>query len=405
MKSSDGLDPNSATDPKSATVFSHIRRLQLILLAAVSIIIYGVFHGQFYESNMSSLRPVRRLEEEPIPEPKIFKRDEELIDATTDKVDDLPKPANKPFSKLAIMILYGNDTWPAWFNAFVTTTQFSPDVDWFFIFPEENLPPMIKLPSTIKIIRLPVNQIAKRILSLGEDERSPIYARHLKGMEHLIITQPALLQDFKPCLGHLFQDYISGYSHWAYTDIDVLFGRFPKLLSPDVIDLYDVVTVSFGDPFVYLRGELTIFRNREDINNLWRSCSQYTHIGERLLFYMGNDWMKWEPQSPEGCFSISLFRENRLNLLISNSEYSDFHDGNVDMKESLFLGEGLVKCYSHPVDLSPGSAVDRVKAFIAKDKFQKPAKNVLKDKNLFTSTSVSSRCLSRPSFMAKYDVS
>ena len=52
--------------------------------------------------------------------------------------------------------------------------------------------------------------------------------------------------DFKPMLGHIFQDFIPRriYSYWVYGDCDGLFGSYDNILDYNVVQHYDVIAGS-----------------------------------------------------------------------------------------------------------------------------------------------------------------
>jgi hypothetical protein len=58
-------------------------------------------------------------------------------------------------------------------------------------------------------------------------------------------------------------------------------------LTPRMLREYDIYTVSFGDTYrYYMRGQITIHRNDEYVNNIWRSCSSLSTLVDRLKTYM-----------------------------------------------------------------------------------------------------------------------
>ena len=76
---------------------------------------------------------------------------------------------------------------------------------------------------------------------------------------------PYTLVEYKPALGHILSDYIpvETYSHWAYSDLDILWGDLGRHLTTasDWND-FDIITFTFGDQKrLYLRGQLTMHRN------------------------------------------------------------------------------------------------------------------------------------------------
>merc|ERR1712238_149628 len=90
--------------------------------------------------------------------------------------------------------------------------------------------------------------------------------------------------EFKPALGHIFRQYLEGYTHWGYSDLDIMFGDLERWITPDELIDYDIVTYGFGDQHrVYLRGQFTIHRNDpEKINQLWRECNYLSHMDMRF---------------------------------------------------------------------------------------------------------------------------
>lgn len=52
--------------------------------------------------------------------------------------------------------------------------------------------------------------------------------------------------EFKPALGWVFREYLEGYTHWAYGDLDVFMGDFTKgWLEPYEMREYDIVTYRY----------------------------------------------------------------------------------------------------------------------------------------------------------------
>lgn len=119
-------------------------------------------------------------------------------------------------------------------------------------------------------------------------------------MDLLFRVAPSSLSEFKPSWGWVFAKYLHGYSHWTYTDTDVIFGRLDNWLGGSDFDGYDIETWSFnGDAGrLFLRGQWTMHKNKEHINLLWRNCS---HLGRNLnqnldyklkVYSAPGDWRK-----------------------------------------------------------------------------------------------------------------
>jgi hypothetical protein len=62
-----------------------------------------------------------------------------------------------------------------------------------------------------------------------------------------IRNYPYVMVEFKPALGHVFKHYLEGYTHWGYSDLDIMFGDLERWITPDELTEFDIVTYGFGD--------------------------------------------------------------------------------------------------------------------------------------------------------------
>ena len=89
------------------------------------------------------------------------------------------------------------------------------------------------------------------------------------------------MTEYKPTHGTVFSDYLTPYSHWSYTDIDMLIGDLPLHISSDELSNFDIFTYHFGDVFrLYLRGQFACHLNSPKVNLLWAQCP---HLGSGLV--------------------------------------------------------------------------------------------------------------------------
>jgi hypothetical protein len=155
------------------------------------------------------------------------------------------------------------------------------------------------------------------------------------------------------------QDYVAEYSHWGYGDVDLLVGRASSFVTKETIDSYDIYTSSFGDTNrMYMRGQLTIVRNSDKVNSLWKKCQHFptltTRIDEFLNTYMHHTKSRskgWRLQSAEGCISRVYADAPGVSILVDPTQISDaFHAPNSE-RESFMLGSALMRCYEGPVDI------------------------------------------------------
>lgn len=121
----------------------------------------------------------------------------------------------------------------------------------------------------------------------------------------------------------------------------------------------DVITMSFGDTVrMYMRGQMTIVRNTEWMNMLWRKCTYLTDITGRLRMYSkevasgraSGSWTAgWYFLSAEGCFSRVVSDEPNITMTVKAIQLSDAFGAPTREKRSLLLGSSLIRCYKAPL--------------------------------------------------------
>jgi hypothetical protein len=165
--------------------------------------------------------------------------------------------------KVVVIIAYYGG-WPKdYFNLFLKGVSNNPMIDYLFITDNE-------LPKTNG------NQLKK--IHLTFDELKILINNKLD--LNVNLNNVRKLCDLKPLYGFLFEDYIREYRFWAYGDIDILLGDLNTNL-PDLLINYDVITFHQ----YWISGPLTIFKNCEFCNNLFRKskCIKEILSNEKYL--------------------------------------------------------------------------------------------------------------------------
>ena len=147
--------------------------------------------------------------------------------------------------------------WPKWFSLFIETCKHNSNIDWLFFSDNSSLPDSSE---NIKLIKF------------SKDNFNTLSSEKLNLNIHLHI--PYKICDFKPTFGKIFEDYLTGYDFWGYFDIDLLFGNTYKFLNYNILDLYDIISTYKN----FLSGPFVIFRNRENLNLLFRRVFEYERI-------------------------------------------------------------------------------------------------------------------------------
>lgn len=80
--------------------------------------------------------------------------------------------------------------------------------------------------------------------------------------------------DLKPMLGYIFSEEIRSYSHWAFGDIDIVFGHLHRYLRKPLAEGYDVIT--FREDWV--SGAFTVIKNTQQNNELFKDSPDYKEV-------------------------------------------------------------------------------------------------------------------------------
>jgi hypothetical protein len=143
---------------------------------------------------------------------------------------------------------------------------------------------------------------------------------------------PYALVEFKPALGHIFRDYITGakaprstYTHWGYSDLDILFGDLGRWISPDEWTQYDIVTYTFGGDQhkLYIRGQFAIHRiSVRNVDQIWRTCDYLSHMDQRLSNVLSGK-VKMKLESAEGCYSAAVLNRTDIAVKYAVKSWTD----------------------------------------------------------------------------------
>ena len=89
---------------------------------------------------------------------------------------------------------------------------------------------------------------------------------------------PRLVAEYKPAFGTVFADFLTNYTHWGYSDLDVVLGHVNRFVERSELLDHHIVTYSFGDAdAVYLRGQWTVHQNTRQVNAIWKGCKHLSH--------------------------------------------------------------------------------------------------------------------------------
>ena len=78
------------------------------------------------------------------------------------------------------------------------------------------------------------------------------------------LPKPYKLCDFRALYGDLLSEYLGGFTHWGYFDVDLLFGKLSHFLKDELLSDYDKISVL---------GHMSILKNNKDVNQCYRKCN------------------------------------------------------------------------------------------------------------------------------------
>eukprot|EP01039_Chlorochromonas_danica_P000231 gene228-249_t len=187
-------------------------------------------------------------------------------------------------------------------------------------------------------------------IDLGMDGLSKVIVEHLipngtqaanrlelqKILGVVLKHSPQYLLEIKPMMGTLFASYLEGYSHWSYTDPDIIWGDLVDWIDRRDLETYDYLSFAktWDAARLYLRGELTWHKNCEKVNNLWRQLKYFDEAdyimrissASRLLLGHTSTGAVFKRvfHSPEGWYSQVVFRTPNITAKIVGRGFDDY---------------------------------------------------------------------------------
>jgi hypothetical protein len=218
----------------------------------------------------------------------------------------------------------------------------------------------INMESTYNLMEL----VVRRLLDhLDDDKQWEIPPQQfIQFLAQQTDQYPYTLVEYKPAWGHILADYLPNqpgmaadrssssssstiyYSHWAYSDLDVLWGDLGRHLSWDDWTDFDIVTWGYGDQRrLYLRGQFTMHRNDPvRINKLWQSC-EYLYRIDRRYANMVKEEQEFHLESAEGCYSVAVLRDHNLAVKYASVAWTDVDNTDTASRSGVYLIRDVAK--------------------------------------------------------------
>jgi hypothetical protein len=219
-------------------------------------------------------------------------------------------PSRHPTYRLAFTVPWLGRNFPSWFPYFVASCGRSAFlVDWLIFHEDAQLPAAEDMQAAPNVIfhnlgrdglsRLFGTRIAAALHGEAKGEEghdgtdgaggaggaggaAALEAARLVSLFRMAFREFSyIVTEYKPTHGIVFADYLRSYSHWSYTDIDLISGDLPLHIELSELRDYDIFTYHFGDVFrLYLRGQFAAHRNAPHVHGVWTRCP---HLGRGLV--------------------------------------------------------------------------------------------------------------------------
>ncbi|MGU8962052.1 DUF6625 family protein [Clostridium perfringens] len=185
-------------------------------------------------------------------------------------------------SKVAIINVYFGKL-PEWFQLWLESCKYNKEFEWI-IFTDDKTK-----------YEYPENVI--RYICSFEDIKNIINEK--LGIETQIYS-PYKLCDFKTVYGKIFSEYLVGFTHWGYCDLDMIFGDLSKYITDDILENYDRI---------FNKGHLTIYKNNDIVNNYYKL--DYSGVNYKDIFKS-----KYHYGFDESAGFDKLYKENNISQYI-----------------------------------------------------------------------------------------
>lgn len=155
--------------------------------------------------------------------------------------------------KIVLIIPYFGK-WPVWFDAHLVSIKSNPSINWLFF---TDCPIPSYAPSNCTFIKSSMAEMEQLFTSKTEVST--------------VLEKPYKLCDFKPAYGHIFEDYISAYDFWGFTDIDIIWGNISQYITNALLQDYDIINSRKN----LIGGHFCIFRNTKQLKYLYQNGNAY----------------------------------------------------------------------------------------------------------------------------------
>jgi hypothetical protein len=113
----------------------------------------------------------------------------------------------------------------------------------------------------VRFVDLGDSGLARLVVSTvlhGSSVKEDVRTQLTQMLNSLYVHSPRYLVEIKPLIGSLFREHLKSYSHWSYTDPDILWGDLSAWLSPEDLSFFDIISFAknWDAGRLFLRGQV-----------------------------------------------------------------------------------------------------------------------------------------------------
>jgi len=123
------------------------------------------------------------------------------------------------------LVLVWLGEWPVWFDVFLRSCEFNPNIDWLIF--SDNHSTLKYKPANIYLHQTSLEEIIQRI----ENK-----------IQRPTINNPIKFCDYKVMYGHVFEEYLNKYQYWGHCDLDIVWGNVEGFLNKINYQQYDLIS-------------------------------------------------------------------------------------------------------------------------------------------------------------------
>lgn len=251
--------------------------------------------------------------------------------------------------RAALILTMGGQYIPKYLKWSCLSMSAAQDMYDLLIFHEDNTKIMaLQCPPNVIKINLYKDGLATIITKTISRSNSP---RVLELLKEVLTKIPYFLAQFKIASGAIFAKYLKKYTHWTYTDPDIIWGDLSHWVPAFELEYFDIITLAkfYDASRLFLRGQFALHRNEQLLNTRWKGLWYFNE--ENMVRRLGNILTSVNVSEPvslikakffvsaEGAYSLGIFRQN-ISALIAGRMYLDN-----DRHPVIWMNGILYRCY------------------------------------------------------------